>query len=179
MGKTSTDSNTIRIWASGPELRGKTLKLRTCVPSGLSVCPLLCQHGLEVSDVTFRRIVRAQNYHQIIMTVSSQTYIKFVPAAPVERCFCQDQTYIQMWCGEGSRVSLWRLVFSSSKPMEWWRALGRESLNSLVFIKLGINIMAMGPAKTTERAELEEKQFISSSFFTMSLGGWLCSVQSI
>lgn len=56
----------------------------------------------------------------------------------------------------------------------------RKRINSLVFIKVGINIMAMRSAKTTERTvKLGENQFTSSCFFTTSLGGWICNTQSI
>lgn len=58
-------------------------------------------------------------------------------------------------------------MFSSSKPIAWLIALGKESLNSLVFIKLGINITVMRPATTTERTQLNlgKKQLISRSVF--------------
>lgn len=63
--------------------------------------PLLCQHDLEVSHVTFRKIVRAQNYHQIIMSGPPQT-CKPVPVAPAERCFHQDTFRDGVGKGTGS-----------------------------------------------------------------------------
>lgn len=99
---------------------------------------------------TFGRIVRAQNYHQIITSGSQQPCTKLVP---VERCFYQDQTDIQRWCGEGGRVSE-RWCPLPANLWHGWEPWEKESLNSLVFIKLGINIMAMRPAKTTQRTQL-------------------------
>lgn len=68
--QTSTSSGSKQVALCS---EAQTLKLRICVLAGLSACLLLCQHHLEMSDVTFRRIFRAQIYHQVIMSKSPQT----------------------------------------------------------------------------------------------------------
>lgn len=121
--------------------------------------PLLWQRGLEVSDVTFKNISGLR----ITMRLWAGQH--------------KPASNLHQWKGASAEIKhtfrdavgkgLWRLMFSSSKPIAWLIVLGKELLISLVFIKLGINITAMRPATTTERTQLNlgKKQQISSSFF--------------